>query len=83
MSQTLEAVFDGKVIHPDEPITLEPNTRIRIVIETVTEADAKPTSFLRAARSLKLDGPTDWSKNLDNYLYGEEGQHGEDAQGGT
>ena len=76
MSQTLEAVFDGEVIHPDEPIALEPNTRVRIVIETVTEAAAKPVSFLRAARSLKLDGPADWSTNLDSYLYGEEAQRG-------
>lgn len=76
MSQTLEAVFDGKVIHPAEPIALEPNTRVRIVIETVTEAEAKPVSFLRAARSLKLDGPADWSTNLDQYLYGEDAQRG-------
>lgn len=77
MSQTLEAVFDGKVILPDEPIALEPNTRVRVVIETVAEAEAKPVSFLRAARSLKLNGPADWSTNLDNYLYGEEAQSGD------
>lgn len=76
MSQTLEAVFDGNVILPDEPIALEPNTRVRVVIETVDETQAKPVSFLRAARSLKLDGPADWSTNLDNYLYGDEAQRG-------
>ena len=76
MSQTLDAVFDGKVILPDEPITLEPNTRIRVIIETVAETGAKPVSFLRAARSLKLNGPADWSTNLDSYLYAEETQRG-------
>ncbi len=76
MIQTLEAVFDGEVIHPDEPIGLEPNTRVRIVLETIPEAEAKPDSFLRAARSLKLNGPSDWSTNLDAYLYGEEGRRG-------
>lgn len=76
MIQTLEAVFDGEVIYPDEPIGLEPNTRVRIVLETIPEAEAKPISFLRAARSLKLNGPADWSTNLDAYLYGEEGERG-------
>ena len=76
MSQTLEAVFDGKVILPDEPIILEPNTRVRVVIETVAEAETKPVSFLRAARSLKLSGPADWSTNLDSYLYGDDAQRG-------
>ena len=74
MSQTLEAVFDGKVIHPTEPLALEPNTRIRIVIETV--AESQPVSFLNAARSLNLDGPADWATNLDRYLYGEEKESG-------
>ena len=76
MSQILEAVFDGKVILPDEPITLEPNTRVRVVIESIAEAEAKPVSFLRAARSLKLSGPTDWSTNLETYLYGDDAQRG-------
>lgn len=76
MIQTLEAVFDGEVIHPDEPIGLEPKTSVRIVVETIPEAEAKPVSFLRAARSLKLNGPADWSTNLDSYLHGEESQHG-------
>lgn len=76
MSQTLDAVFDGKVLLPDEPIALEPNTRVRVVIETAAEATEKPTSFLRAARALKLDGPADWSTNLDNYLYVDEAQSG-------
>ena len=77
MSQTIEAIFDGKVILPDEPIALEPNTRVRVVIETVAqpEAEARP-SFLRVARSLKLDGPADWSTVVDDTLYGDEAQRG-------
>ena len=76
MSQTLEATFDGQVILPDEPIALEPNTRVRVVIEAVEPAPAQPTSFLRVARSLKLDGPADWSTHLDSYLYPDEAQSG-------
>ena len=76
MVQTLEAVFDGEVLRTDEPLALEPNTRVRLVVETVPEPGNQPVSFLRTARSLKLEGPADWSTNLDSYLYGEEAQRG-------
>jgi predicted DNA-binding antitoxin AbrB/MazE fold protein len=75
MVETLEAIFDGKVLRPERPLTLEPNTRVRVTIETVQLAAEKATSFLRTARSLNLDGPPDWATNLDIYLYGEIGQH--------
>jgi len=29
----------------------------------------EPYSFLKYAASLNLDGPEDWSENLDDYLY--------------
>ena len=75
MVETLEAIFDGKVLRPERPLTLEPNTRVRITIETMQPVSEKATSFLRTVRSLNLDGPPDWSTNLDIYLYGEIGQH--------
>ncbi len=69
MSRTIEALFDGTVLWPAEPLTLEPNTRVWIIIETMPSPT--PTrSFLRTARSLNLDGPPDWSVNLEHYLYG-------------
>lgn len=71
MTQTLEAVFDGKVLCPQEPLELEPNTRVRIVIESLTQDGKEPVSFLDAAMSLNLNGPPDWSQNVDKYLYGE------------
>ncbi len=70
MSQTLEAIFDGSVFRPDSPVELEPNTRVRIIIESAETPEQKPESFLRVARSLKLQGPPDWSSRLDEYLYG-------------
>jgi len=70
MGITIEAVFDGKVFRPARPVALEPNSHVRITIETkAPEADA-PSSFLKTARSLNLEGPADWSENLDKYLYG-------------
>ncbi len=75
MGKTIEALFDGKVFRPAEPLTLEPNTRVWIVIETTPPAADKAVSFLRTARSLNLDGPPDWSANLENYLYGDKTHH--------
>jgi predicted DNA-binding antitoxin AbrB/MazE fold protein len=73
MSKTLEAIFDGEVLRPDEPIELEPNTRVRLTIESVDRSEKQPQSFLQIARLLKLQGPSDWSERLDEYLYGMKG----------
>ncbi|MBF0211703.1 MAG: antitoxin family protein [Desulfamplus sp.] len=70
MNTAIEAVFDGNVFLPLKPLTLTPNSRVRIVVEIISTPPT--TSFLQTARSLNLDGPSDWSKNLDNYLYGEK-----------
>lgn len=75
MSQTLDATFDGSVFRPDQPIELEPNTRVRITIEPTSTSEGNSVSFLRVARSLNLDGPPDWSSRLDEYLYGSETPH--------
>ncbi|MGA9993847.1 MAG: antitoxin family protein [Pyrinomonadaceae bacterium] len=72
MSQTLGAIFDGEVLRPDEPISLEPNTHVRITIELAEDIEGKSKSFLDTALALKLEGPSDWSEKFDDYLY-----HGE------
>lgn len=72
MVKTIEATFDGTVFLPAEPIQLEPNTRVRITVETSVSSAEKPASFLDTARALKLEGPPDWSANLHHYLYGED-----------
>ena len=70
MTRTIEAVFDGEVLRPDEPLNLEPNTRVRITVEDDLVSEPKRRSFLRTARSLNLDGPPDWSEHIEEYLYG-------------
>lgn len=64
MTKTIEAVFDGETIRPDEPLELPPNTRVRVTIESLP-ATGEAASFLRTARNLKLTGPPDWSSNLE------------------
>jgi hypothetical protein len=69
MELTFEATFDGQVFRPDKPINLEPNTKVKIVVEESKEK-GKPYCFLDYAMSIDLDAPPDFSINLDDYLYG-------------
>jgi hypothetical protein len=70
MTKSIEAIFDGETLRPDEPLEIPPNTRVRVTIESLPAA-GEAGSFLRTARALKLTGPPDWSTNLETYLYGE------------
>jgi hypothetical protein len=63
MTKSIEAVFDGVALRPDEPLGLPPNTRVRVTIESLP-ATGEAGSFLRTARTLGLTGPADWSSNL-------------------
>ena len=72
MVQIMEALFDGAVLLPDLPLQLKANTRVRVTVETLRDEEPAPQSFLRTALSLNLEGPADWSANLDHYLYGEK-----------
>ena len=75
MIKKIDAIFDGSVLRPAEPLDIEPNTRVTVdVPETSTGENA---SFLDTAQELDLDGPADWSENIDAYLY--RGRTGSDA----
>jgi hypothetical protein len=72
MVKTMEATFDGIAFRPAEHVDLQPNTLVRITVETVTPSAEQPASFLDTARTLNLEGPRDWSANFHQYLYGED-----------
>jgi predicted DNA-binding antitoxin AbrB/MazE fold protein len=72
MSKTIGALFDGQVLRPEEPLNLQPNTRVRITIESSDVDKSKSASFLATARKLNLDGPPDWSARIEDYLYGKQ-----------
>ena len=67
MVVTVDAVFDGRVFLPVQPIQLPANTRVQIA---VTADEQLPVSFLDVAEALALEGPPDWSLQLDEYLFG-------------
>ncbi len=80
---TLNAHFDGKVIVPDEPLTLKHNQRLRVSIEPIDAVGADSTKPKKADLSrlfgLGLKGPTNphprfpdedslWEGTTGNYL---------------
>jgi hypothetical protein len=76
MTKTIEAMFDGIVFRPIEPIALEANTNVRLTVETLPSNAATGATFLQAASEMNLEGPPDWATNLNKYLY-DEGSSGE------
>ena len=81
MLQILKVLFDGTTLHPTEPLNGKSGTKVQITIDApLPKAIVKSKSFLQTVRwsptdhrsSMCLEGPTDWSENLDQYLYGEE-----------
>lgn len=66
MTRTMTATFDGEVLCPDEPLDLEPNTRVRITIEAIESRVEKTMSLLDTAASLNLEGPSDWSVRINH-----------------
>jgi predicted DNA-binding antitoxin AbrB/MazE fold protein len=66
MTITVNATFDGEVLRPDEPLDLEPNTRVRITIEAIQSRVETTLSLLDTAASLNLEGPWDWSVRVNH-----------------
>ena len=74
MTWTIMATYDGSKLILDEPLPLEPGTRVWLTVHDAAEqlgSDSSPgISFIDTARSMHLDGPSDWSARVDHYLYG-------------
>lgn len=75
MSQTIEAVFDGMVFRPLEPVELAPNSRVQITIADASLSVANLASLACAAGTLTPSVDNDDSQNtdewgdLDKYIY--------------
>lgn len=63
-----DAIFDGDVLRPAEPLGIGPNTRVRITIDVPEAESIGVGSFLDTAQELNLDGPADWSESIDSHL---------------
>ena len=70
MSITIDAIFDGEVLRPQQPLELTPNQHYSITIE-----DAPESGTVNAWRFLEsiagsYDGPGDSAAEHDHYIYG-------------
>ena len=93
MITTHYATFDGETFRPEGPITLEPNTRVRITVHAEAEPEPEPEPertprdaaaddddpylFLRIMREANFDGPPDWSERFHYYMYGDDSRNEE------
>lgn len=77
MSTTIEATYDGNVFRPAGPVSLPPNTLVRLTFEAAAAQPQSPVSFLKVAEGLALEGPEDWSLTFRERLYGGEGESGD------
>jgi hypothetical protein len=80
---SFDAHFDGEALRPEAPVALPQNVRLRVTVvenqpqeqesETADRSDPeRPLGlFERIIREHGLiEGPEDWSSELDHYLYG-------------
>ena len=79
MEKTINVTFDGEVFRPDETVDIPTDTKGRITVENGTgklemkyakrKPGGKPYAAFEYMRSVKLDGPSDFSANVDEYIY--------------
>ena len=69
-TKTLHAIFDGNVLRPEEAVNLEPNVRYLVTIKREEETSQQSLWDTLNKFSGKVEGPKDWSKEHDHYIYG-------------
>jgi hypothetical protein len=71
MAKTLTAVFDGKVLVPDEPAGLTENERYELTVSDPPAERAFEDAWDVLDRiSGTVDMPEDWSLEHDHYIHG-------------
>jgi hypothetical protein len=71
MSQTVTVIFDGQVLRPESPISLEPNQRYVVTIQTEPAAKQVDDGWDAISNLVgSVEAPTDWAAEHDHYLYG-------------
>lgn len=72
VTKTFEAIYDGNVLRPTQPLELEPNTAVRLTIKVQKAKRTKKKSFLEVIEALAVEAPPDWSENIEEYLQAEK-----------
>lgn len=76
VTQTVEAIYDGKVLRPKKRLAIKPNTPVQLTIRAVTPKTKKKKSALKVIESLKVDAPANWSEDIETYLQTQKRSHG-------
>ena len=71
-TQTVEAVYDGKVLRPKKRLELKPNASVMVTVKPISAKRASRRSSLEVIEKLKVDAPSDWSENIAEYLPAEK-----------
>ena len=69
MSNTFSAHYDGKVIIPDQPVSLPIGQTLQLRVETAADQPGQFADLAKFAADLP-DSPGDLSSRHDHYLYG-------------
>jgi hypothetical protein len=77
MTRTLNAIFDGKVLRPEESLDLEPNTRCRITVEAESAPQSGNAWDVLDQAIGSVQAPADWTAEQDHYLYGTPKRQGD------
>ena len=73
MAHLVEATYDGSSLHLDEPLPIEPNTRVRVRVEPLATAGSieperrscEPISFIETALALRMKRDEDEKPRAD------------------
>jgi len=65
MDLALEAIYGGTAFVPMMPLSMKPETRVKI---SLIAFDKKTETFLNTAQALIPDAPPDWSEKFDEPL---------------
>ena len=68
MTKTLNVVFDGEVLRPEESSDLEPNTHYVVTIKKKKVSKEKNLWDTLSDLTGTIEGPADWSQEHDHYL---------------
>jgi len=75
VTQTFEAIYDGKVLRPKRKLEIKPNTAVMVTVKSIKARRIPKKSFLDVIEKLNVEAPPDWSENIEEYLQAEKRAH--------
>ena len=76
VTQTFEAIYDGKVLRPKRKLEIKPNTAVMVTVKSIKARRIPKKSFLDVIEKLNVEAPPDWSENIEEYRQAEKRAHG-------